>query len=136
MRKTAIRDKEKSRTTPTPRPPEVATASSGLRDNYSRGKVGDFLRQKIQSGSTLAVVSAYFTIYAFEALKEQLKNIDSLRFLYGEPRFLKSLDPDKTDKKAFKIEDDGLQLVNRLEQKRIAKECAGMDQSKRCKSAR
>ncbi len=99
-------------------------ASSGIRDNYTRGTVGNFLKEKIQSGSTLSVVSAYFTIYAFEALKEQLTGIDSLRFLFGEPRFIKSLDPDKTDKKAFKIEDNGLQLANRLEQKRVAKECA------------
>ena len=104
--------------------PVNAMGSSGIRDNYSRGTVGDFLQAKIQPGSTLAIVSAYFTIYAFEVLKEQLKGINGLRFLFGEPRFVKALDPEKTDKKAFKIEDDGLQLVNRLEQKRVAKECA------------
>ncbi len=86
--------------------------------------MGDFLKEKIRGGSALSMVSAYFTIYAFEALKEQLLSIDNLRFLFGEPRFVKSLDPDKTDKKAFKIEDDGLRLENRLEQKRIARECA------------
>ena len=37
---------------------------------------------------------------------------------------LNRLDPDKTDKKAYKIEDDGLHLKNRLEQRRVAKECA------------
>ena len=98
--------------------------SSGIRDNHLRGSVGDFLKEKIRGGSALAMVSAYFTIYAFEALKEQLLSIDNLRFLFGEPRFVKSLDPDKTDKKAFKIEDDGLRLVNRLQQKRVARECA------------
>ncbi len=97
---------------------------SGIRDNHLRGTVGGFLKEKIQSGSALSIVSAYFTIYAFEALKPQLLSIDSLRFLFGEPRFVRSLDPDKTDKKAFKIEDDGLRLENRLEQKRIARECA------------
>ncbi len=86
--------------------------------------MGDFLREKIVQGSALSMVSAYFTIYAFDALKPQLQTIDSLRFLFGEPRFIKSLDPAKTDKKAFKIEDDGLQLQNRLQQKRVARECA------------
>src|SRR5206468_2436866 len=43
--------------------------------------------------------------------------------LFGEPRFISSLDPDKTDKKTFKIEDEGLQLANRLTQKRVAREC-------------
>lgn len=103
---------------------QVTAASSGIRDNYRRGTVGDFLKDKIQTGSSLSIVSAYFTIYAFAALKTQLSNIASLRFLFGEPRFLKALDPERTDKKTFKIEDEGLQLVNRLEQKRVARECA------------
>ena len=117
-------DKEKSWPASGDRQPDGAMGSSGIRDNYSRGTVGDFLQAKIQPGSTLAIVSAYFTIYTFEAMKEQLKGIDGLRFLFGEPRFVKALDPEKTDKKAFKIEDDGLQLINRLEQKRVARECA------------
>lgn len=86
--------------------------------------MGDFLKEKILPGSKLSVVSAYFTIYAFDALAAQLANIAEMRFLFGEPRFLRSLDPNKTDKKAFKIEDEGLQLQNRLEQKRVAKACA------------
>jgi SNF2 family DNA or RNA helicase len=86
--------------------------------------MGDFLREKIQQDSKLSIVSAYFTIYAYEALKDKLDNIENLRFLFGEPRFIKSMDPNKTDKKAYKIEDDGLQLKNRLEQRRAARECA------------
>lgn len=105
-------------------PAATPSSSSGIRDNYTRGSVGEFLRAKIANGSRLSVVSAFFTIYAFDALKHQLRGIEHLRFLFGEPRFINSLDPDKTDKKAFKIEDDGLQLANRLEQKRVARECA------------
>jgi len=97
---------------------------SAIKDNRHRGTVGDFLKAKVEENSTLSIVSAYFTIYAFDALKQQLLGIKSLKFLFGEPRFLKSLDPSKTDKKAFQIEDEGLQLQNRLEQKRVAKECA------------
>lgn len=99
-------------------------AASGIRDNYLRGAVGDFLLEKLRKGSDLSVVSAYFTIYAFGALQERLSEIDRMRFLFGEPRFLQSLDPERTDKKAFKIEDEGLQLANRLQQKRLARECA------------
>lgn len=40
---------------------------SGIRDNHKRGKVGEFLLEKIQAGSKLSFVSAYFTIYAYEA---------------------------------------------------------------------
>ena len=42
---------------------------SGIRDNYERGSVGDFLKEKIQDGTKLSIVSAYFTIYAYDALK-------------------------------------------------------------------
>ena len=97
---------------------------SGIRDNYRRGSVAAFLRDKIRDGSELSVVSAYFTIYAWDAFQSELSKIDHMRFLFGEPRFIRRLDPDRTDKKSFKIEDEGLQLANRLEQKRVARECA------------
>lgn len=62
-----------------------ATASSGIRDNYLRGAVGDFLLERIRDGSDLSVVSAYFTIYAFGALQKRLVEIDRMRFLFGDP---------------------------------------------------
>ncbi len=98
--------------------------TSGLRDNYSRGNVADFLRNKVQDGSRLSVVSAYFTIYAYDALKDCLDRIDHLDFLFGEPSFVNRLDPDKTEKKAFIIDAAGLELANKLQQKRVARECA------------
>ena len=96
----------------------------GIKDNHRRGRVADFLSARIAQGSRLSVVSAYFTIYAYDALREQLDGVDSLRFLFGEPRFIQALDPEKTDKKAFKIEDEGLELANRLQQKDVARRCA------------
>ena len=96
----------------------------GIRDNHSRGQVADFLSAKIVEGSRLSVVSAYFTIYAYEALSEEMDGVESLQFLFGEPRFIQALDPEKTDKKAFKIEDEGLELANRLQQKEVARRCA------------
>lgn len=72
---------------------------SGIRDNHKRGSVGDYLKENIEKDSNLSIVSAYFTIYAFKHLKDHLEDIGGLRFLFGEPRFLKQIDPDKTDKK-------------------------------------
>ena len=80
-----------------PTPP----TNSGLRDNYTRGTVADFLKGKIQDGSNLSVVSAYFTIYAYDSLKEYLDRIDHLDFLFGEPSYVNRLDPSKTGKKAL-----------------------------------
>jgi SNF2 family DNA or RNA helicase len=97
---------------------------SGIRDNHSRGNVADFLNEKIRDGSSLSIVSAYFTIYAYDALKAALDRIEHLDFLFGEPSFVNRLDPDKTEKKAFLIDDGGLHLSNQLQQKRVAKECA------------
>ncbi len=98
--------------------------NSGLLDNDTRGKVADFLREKIQRNSTLSIVSAYFTIYAYDALKDTLNSINHLDFLFGEPTFVNRLDPSKTEKKAFVIDADGLKLARNLQQKRVAKECA------------
>ncbi len=72
----------------------------------------------------LSVVSAYFTIYAYDALKGNLDRIEHLDFLFGEPSSVNRLDPNKTDMKAFIIDADGLELANKLQQKRVAKECA------------
>src|SRR5258708_3083017 len=84
-----------------------AANNSGIRDNPRRGLVADFLRAKIKTGSRLSVVSAYFTIYAYEALKGHLDKIDHLDFLFGEPRFISSLDPEKTEKKTFILDGNG-----------------------------
>ena len=97
---------------------------SKIRDNRDRGTVGDFLESEIENGSSLSIISAYFTINAFDALKTTLTGIEELRFLFGEPDFIKSLDPKNTDEKAFDIVDVGLQLRDQLQQKPVAKACA------------
>ncbi|MCX6970208.1 MAG: phospholipase D-like domain-containing protein [Verrucomicrobia bacterium] len=102
----------------------MPTSPSGIRDNHTRGTVADFLREKCQEGSQLSIVSAYFTIYAYDALKAELERIEHLNFLFGEPSFVNRLDPSKTEKKAFIIDAAGLELSNKLQQKRVAKECA------------
>jgi len=104
----------------------LSKIDSCLRDNHKRGTVGDFLLKNIKSGSELSIVSAYFTIYAYQKLKTELESVNHLNFLFGEPTFIKSLDPTKTNKRDFKIEDDKLviPIEHRLTQKAIARECA------------
>ena len=77
---------------------------SSLRDNHQRGNVGQLLLEQIDKDSKLAFVSAYFTIYAFQQLKNKLSDIEHLRFLFGEPRFISYIDPAKADKKQFQGE--------------------------------
>jgi hypothetical protein len=57
----------------------------------------EFLRAKIRDGSDFAVVSAFFTIYAWDAFQRELARVNHMRFLFGEPRFISSLDPERTD---------------------------------------
>lgn len=95
-----------------------------LLDNREGRNVGEFLKENILPDSEICIVSAYFTIYAYEHLKEQLNKVKSVRFLFGEPSFLKNIDPEKSDSKSFRIEkDDTLSLANVLQQKEVAKRC-------------
>jgi len=103
---------------------QVQRPGSGIRDNRNRGSVADFLRETIKPDAALSIVSAYFTIYAFEELKKWLGPIKRLRFLYGEPRSLPTIDPVKSASQAFGLLEEGLSLANVLQQKRIARECA------------
>ena len=102
------------------------TIPSNIMDNRSNGSVGEFLKKEVDKDSELSIVSAYFTIYAYHKLKDQLDNIKSLRFLFGEPTFIKGVDDTNMDNKSFKIEDDKLNISidNCLGQKAIANQCA------------
>ena len=98
-------------------PVSAASLRSGIRDNHSRGPVADFLRTYVTDSCQMSVVSAFFTIYAYDALRQHLNRIGHMDFLFGEPRFIRSLDPDKTEKKAFIISVDGMKLANSLQQR-------------------
>jgi SNF2 family DNA or RNA helicase len=97
---------------------------SAIRDNYTQGSLGEYLREKIKPDSRLAFVSAYFTIYAYDKLRQDLDGIQELRFLFGEPSFLSNLDPDKSESKTFVLDNSKIELGNRLQQKLVARECA------------
>lgn len=53
-------------------------------DNKTQGKVIDKLKDNIKTGTKLSIISAYFTIYAYEELKKELNKIDKLRLLFSE----------------------------------------------------
>ena len=74
--------------------------------NNMQRRVGDFLRERIRVGSNLSIVSAYFTIYAYEALRDVLENAGRTRFLYGEPQGVGAMDPDGDEAKSFRLNED------------------------------
>ncbi len=114
-------------------------------DNKQQGRVIDELRLGLKPGAKLAVISAYFTIYAYEALKKELSGIEEMRFIFTTPSYIKQ----KSDfQREFYIahremgnrlsgNDFELKLRNKLTQSAIAKECADwLRQKVRIKSYR
>lgn len=101
-------------------------------DNKRYGKVCDELEENIGTGSKLSVISAYFTIFAFEALKTELTKIDGMRFIFTEPTFIKK-DKELTREyyidrlareKAVGGNEFEIKLRNEMRQAAIARECA------------
>lgn len=93
----------------------------------------DDLSVEIRDGSKLSIAAACFSIYAFQALKEQLLDIDELRFIFTSPTFV--AEKTKKEKREFYIPrlnrerslygtEFEVKLRNELTQKAIAKECA------------
>lgn len=91
------------------------------------------LEVEIRKDSRLSVAAAYFSIYAFEALKKQLEQVKEFRFIFTSPTFI----AEKTakEKREFYIPrlnreksiygtEFEIKLRNELTQKAIAKECA------------
>lgn len=93
----------------------------------------DDMAAEIKQGSKVSVAAACFSIYAFQELKEQLMNIDELRFIFTSPTF--TTEKAKKEKREFYIPrlnrerslygtEFEVKLRNELTQKAIAKECA------------
>lgn len=96
-------------------------------------KLVDGLRESIRKGDRLAIAGAAFSIYAYEALREELSGVAELRFLYTSPTF--SSDKAKKASREFFIPQLGreralfgtafeIKLRNQLTQRAIARECA------------
>ena len=110
---------------------------SHIRDNNDDRTVAAFLQDKIQPGSSLSIVSAYFTIYAFDKLRKELTGIKELRFLFGDPSVVDAIDPRKKESKTFHLTEAGLKHQNPLSQTEIARACADWIKNKvEIKSAR
>ena len=100
------------------------THSPAIIDNRKR-MVGEYLDNEIRPGADLSIVSAYFTIYAYQALRDRLDEARSTRFLYGDPRSVGSVDPADTEAKQFGLANQGgIALQRVLTQKPLARQCA------------
>lgn len=111
-----------------------------LIDNINQTLRNDLV-YTIKSGSRVSIAAASFSIYAFQELKEQLKEIDELRFIFTSPSFV----TEKADKqrREFYIprlnrerdlfgSEFEIKLRNELSLKAVAKECADWIRRKAC----
>ena len=96
--------------------------NSGLRDNHTRGTVADFLKeiQRFQTLDRLRILH-HLRIRRAEGAS---RRIDHLDFLFGEPSFINRLDPRRPRRRRSSSTPMAWSLANRLQQKRVAKECA------------
>lgn len=97
-----------------------------LIDNKKNGKVGDALKEHIQKNCSLSIVSAYFTIYAYEALKKELSKTKDVRFLFSSS----FSDPQSHASRFISSENEERKFKNDLRHVKIAKECAQWFQEK------
>ena len=58
-----------------------------LIDNINKTLKDDFATE-LRSGSKVAIAASCFSIYAFEELKAQLKDVEELRFIFTSPTFV------------------------------------------------
>ncbi len=100
-------------------------------------RVVDELREELNKGSKLSVISAYFTIYAYAELKKELNKIDKMRFIFTEPTFvnkdkelIRAYFIDRNNEKMVSGNEFEIKLRNEMKQAAIAKECAEWLKSK------
>ena len=87
-----------------------------LLDNKNKGYVGAELKKHSFEGSKLAVLSSLFTLYGFSSLKKELSKVDQTRLYLTDwqEQGLQSLIGTTHE----------VRLLNQLDQKRVAAECA------------
>ena len=107
-----------------------------LIDNINQ-LLGDNLKATLSSHGKMKIAASCFSIYAYEALKAEFEQIESLQFIFTSPTFIQNQITDKfrKEKREFHIPklqrenslygtEFEIRLKNELTQRAIAKECA------------
>lgn len=105
-------------------------------DNISH-LLGDDLKRSLKPGAKLKVAASCFSMYAYEALKAELEQIEELDFIFTSPTFLPDevTDRIRKERREFHIpkldrerslygSEFEIQLRNKLTQRAVARECA------------
>lgn len=101
-------------------------------DNVTQ-TVRDDLAATIAEGSRISIAAACFSIYAYQELREQLEKVESVRFIFTSPTFIREKTakqqrefyiPRLTRERNLYGSEFEVKLRNELTQRAIAKECA------------
>lgn len=100
--------------------------------------LGDDLKTEIAAGSRLRIAASSFSIFAFEALRKELEQLEELQFIFTSPSFVtaRATDPLPKEQRQFFIphgqngestlygSEFEIRLRNKMTQRAIARECA------------
>ena len=64
-------------------------------------RLGDELKKELKSESRVKIAAATFSMFAYQQLKEELENIEELKFIFTNPTFI--TDETKTDFREYTI---------------------------------
>ncbi len=95
--------------------------------------LGESLKDSLGKKTRLSIAASLFSIYAYEALKEELEQVEELRFIFTSPTFVTNTT--KKERREFYIPklnrersvygtEFEIRLKNELTMKAIAKECS------------
>lgn len=86
------------------------------------------LEESIKKGSKLSIISRYFSMYAYFSLRKSFNKIDTLRFIYAEPTFLKTHNKEARqyyiDNNSIFGNEYEIKLKNEMTQGSVSKECS------------
>lgn len=98
--------------------------------------LGEDLKAEISPGSKVRIAASTFSIFAFEALRNELEQVDELEFIFTSPAFVteKVTDKLRKERREFFVAPGAestlagsefeIKLRNKLTQRAIARECA------------
>jgi hypothetical protein len=106
-------------------------------DNVNE-RLGDDLRSELRPGSKLRIAASTFSMYAFEALQEQLEQVEELQFIFTSPTFVKEsatgqlprtrreffIPHGRNAESSLFGSEFEIRLRNKMTQRAIARECA------------
>ena len=100
----------------------MTTEDTHILDNRTR-TVADYLHQCLSTADSFRLVSAYFSIYGYQLLADELEAVEDVRILFGDPTSVDELDPGGKAPKSFELTEKGLVPDQVLRQKALAIRC-------------